>query len=73
MHTDDEQQTLSGTAMAAAHITGLGAYLAGLEGSPGAEALCKRIQELATKDVLTGVPGGTVNLLAFNGNPSGRA
>ena len=57
--------------MAAAHITGLGAYLAGLEGFPGSEALCKRIQELATKNVLTGVPSGTVNLLAFNGNPSG--
>lgn len=57
--------------MAAAHITGLGAYLAGLEGFPGAEALCKRIQELATRDVLTSVPGGTVNLLAFNGNPWG--
>ncbi|KAJ6785569.1 hypothetical protein PWT90_10664 [Aphanocladium album] len=32
-------QTLSGTSMAAAHITGLGAYLAGLGGFPGAEAL----------------------------------
>ncbi|OAA78934.1 subtilisin-like protease Pr1B [Akanthomyces lecanii RCEF 1005] len=66
-----DTQTLSGTAMAAAHITGLGAYLAGLEGFPGSEALCKRIQELATKNILTGVPSGTVNLLAFNGNPLG--
>ncbi|KAM3548604.1 hypothetical protein ARSEF4850_009320 [Beauveria asiatica] len=64
-------QTLSGTSMAAAHITGLGAYIAGLEGFPGSEALCKRIQQLATSDVLTGIPVGTVNLLAFNGNPSG--
>ncbi|OAA35112.1 Peptidase S8, subtilisin-related protein [Beauveria brongniartii RCEF 3172] len=64
-------QTLSGTSMAAAHITGLGAYIAGLEGLPGSEALCKRIQQLATSGVLTGVPVGTVNLLAFNGNPSG--
>ncbi|TQV98192.1 subtilisin-like protease Pr1B [Cordyceps javanica] len=66
-----KKKTLSGTSMAAAHITGLGAYLAGLEGFPGSEALCKRIQELATRNVLTGVPSGTPNLLAFNGNPTG--
>ncbi|OAA70236.1 subtilisin-like protease Pr1B [Cordyceps fumosorosea ARSEF 2679] len=67
-------QTLSGTAMAAAHITGLAAYVAALEGFPGAEELCKRIQALATKDVLTNIPNapaGTPNLLAFNGNPWG--
>lgn len=65
------QNTLSGSSMSAAHITGLGAYIAGLEGFPGAEKLCKRLQELATRDVLTNVPSGTPNLLAFNGNPSG--
>lgn len=57
--------------MSAAHITGLGAYIAALEGFPGGEKLCKRLQELATKGVLTNVPSGTLNLLAFNGNPSG--
>ncbi|KID72136.1 Cuticle-degrading protease [Metarhizium brunneum] len=63
--------TLSGSSMSAAHITGLGAYIAALEGFPGGEKLCKRLQELATKGVLTNVPSGTLNLLAFNGNPSG--
>jgi hypothetical protein len=57
--------------MASPHIAGLGAYLAGLEGFPGPEALCERIRELATPDVLAGIPSGTANLLAFNGNPSG--
>jgi len=57
--------------MATPHIVGLGAYLAGLEGFPGAQALCERIRTLSTKNVLTGIPSGTVNYLAFNGNPSG--
>ncbi|KAK7747782.1 hypothetical protein SLS62_008818 [Diatrype stigma] len=66
-----ETNTISGTSMATPHITGLGAYLAGLEGFPGAEELCARIAELATSGALSGIPSGTVNLLAFNGNPSG--
>lgn len=57
--------------MATPHITGLAAYLAGLEGFPGAQELCARIAELATADALSGIPSGTVNLIAFNGNPSG--
>lgn len=57
--------------MATPHITGLGAYLASLEGITGPAALCSRIQVLATKDVLTDIPAGTVNYLAFNGNPQG--
>jgi subtilisin family serine protease len=64
-------KSISGTSMATPHITGLGAYLAGLEGFNSPAALCSRIQELATKDVLTDIPDGTVNYLAFNGNPQG--
>jgi subtilisin family serine protease len=60
--------TISGTSMAAPHITGLGAYLLALEGS-GTEGLCERIIELAVKDTLTGLPSGTANQLAFNGAP----
>ncbi|KAF5128563.1 Cuticle-degrading protease [Metarhizium anisopliae] len=63
--------SISGTSMATPHIVGLGAYLASLEGFPGAQALCERIRSLATKDTISGVKQGTVNLLAFNGNPSG--
>ncbi|UNI22218.1 hypothetical protein JDV02_008127 [Purpureocillium takamizusanense] len=64
-------KVLSGTSMATPHIVGLAAYLAALEGKLGGDALCSRIKELGTKDALQGIPAGTVNLLAFNGNPSG--
>ena len=57
--------------MATPHVVGLGAYLASLEGFSSPDALCNRIKELATKNALSGIPSGTVNLLAFNGNPRG--
>ena len=57
--------------MAAAYVSGLGAYLLALEGPRDGVALCERIKELATKDVLTSIPAGTANRLIFNGNPSG--
>lgn len=63
--------SISGTSMASPHIAGLAAYLAGLEGYPGAQAACNRIIALATTGVITGLPSGTPNRLAFNGNPSG--
>ncbi|KJZ76728.1 Cuticle-degrading protease [Hirsutella minnesotensis 3608] len=59
--------TISGTSMASPHIAGLAAYLYGLEGRSEPQALCSRIQSLATRDVLTGIPSGTANLLAYNG------
>ncbi|RYO88786.1 hypothetical protein DL763_005866 [Monosporascus cannonballus] len=62
---------LSGTSQAAAYLSGLGAYLLALEGPRGGAALCERIKELSTKNVLLNVPAGTGNRLAFNGNPSG--
>ncbi|ATY58476.1 ase T precursor [Cordyceps militaris] len=62
--------TMSGTSMAAPHIAGLAAYIGGLEGLTGG-SICNRLVQLATRGTLAGIPGGTVNLLAFNGNPSG--
>lgn len=59
---------LSGTSMATPHIAGLAAYLLALEGKKSPAALSTRILGLAQKDKITNVPGGTVNLLAFNGN-----
>jgi subtilisin family serine protease len=63
--------TISGTSMATPHVAGLGAYLLGLEGKMTPAALGSRIVALANKNKITGVPSGTVNALAFNGNPSG--
>ena len=57
--------------MASPHVAGLGAYLLGLEGKVTPAALGSRIQTLANKSKISGIPSGTVNYLAFNGNPSG--
>lgn len=56
--------------MASPHIAGLGAYLLGLLGAEAPKDLCTYIQETAQSGVLKDVDQDTVNLLAFNGNPS---
>lgn len=63
--------TKSGTSMAAPHVAGLAAYLAALEGWRNPGQMCQRIRQLSSQGVIGGMPGGTDNLLAFNGNPSG--
>jgi len=65
------QNSISGTSMAAPHVAGLAAYLLGLEGKKSPAALSTRIQSLSTKNAVSGLPSGTKNYLAFNGNPSG--
>jgi len=65
--SDTDTNTISGTSMATPHITGLGAYLLALEGARDPKALCARIQELSTKNALSGVLL-TKNYLAYNGN-----
>jgi len=62
-----EQNTLSGTSLASAHIAGLGAYLLRLLGPMSGSGLCDYMRQIATQGVLTGVPPGTSNLLAYNG------
>ncbi|KAM3503602.1 hypothetical protein MY10362_004099 [Beauveria mimosiformis] len=66
----DRTRIMSGTSMATPHVVGLAAYISALEGGAASE-LCSRLQALATPDLITGLPGLTTNLLAFNGNPSG--
>ncbi|KAL6800757.1 subtilisin-like protein [Trichoderma sp. SZMC 28013] len=66
-----QTNTISGTSMATPHIVGLGAYLLALEGPRDPQALCARIQALSGRSLLSGVPSGTINAVAFNGNPSG--
>ncbi|KAF2130371.1 oryzin precursor [Dothidotthia symphoricarpi CBS 119687] len=63
--------TISGTSMASPHIAGLGAYILGLEGKKTPAALSARLTALSQKNKITGLPSGTKNYLAFNGNPSG--
>lgn len=65
---DGKTNTISGTSMATPHITGLGAYLLGLEGSQTPAALCNRIKTLSGKNYISSVPSGTVNYIAYNGN-----
>ncbi|EMR71788.1 putative subtilisin-like protease pr1a protein [Eutypa lata UCREL1] len=67
--SNQETTTASGTSAASPHIAGLAAYLMTLEGNPGGEALCERIKELSTTDILQNIPDGTGNRLAFNGSP----
>ncbi|KAL2169525.1 hypothetical protein VTG60DRAFT_5918 [Thermothelomyces hinnuleus] len=61
--------TISGTSMASPHIAGLGAYLLALEGSKTPAELCNYIKSTGNA-AITGVPSGTTNRIAFNGNPS---
>ncbi|CBX91628.1 similar to subtilisin-like serine protease PR1A [Plenodomus lingam JN3] len=62
--------SISGTSMASPHVAGLAAYLLGFEGKKTPAALSSRITELSLRNKITGVPSGTKNYLAFNGNPS---
>lgn len=59
--------TIDGTSMAAPHVAGLAAYYLTLLGPKTPEALCEYIKETATLGVLSDIPSGTINALAFNG------
>ncbi|KAI9901667.1 hypothetical protein N3K66_003484 [Trichothecium roseum] len=59
----------SGTSGSSPIVAGIGAYLLALEGNIAADQLCDRIKELSKADVLSNVPEGTPNRLAFNGAP----
>jgi cerevisin len=67
--------TISGTSMASPHICGLLSYFLSLAPSSDSDytvpitpaKLKKRMVKIATPDILTQIPSGTVNLLAWNG------
>ncbi|PBK68565.1 peptidase 1 [Armillaria solidipes] len=58
---------ISGTSMATPHISGLVAYLIGLNGNQSPAAISSLIKSLGISGVLSNIPSGTVNLLANNG------
>lgn len=64
------KSTISGTSMATPHITGLALYLIALEGLKTPATVTARIKALAKSGVISGVPSGTTNLFAYNGNGS---
>jgi cerevisin len=67
--------TISGTSMASPHICGLLSYFLSLAPTSDSDytvpitpaKLKKRMIKIATPDLLTQIPSGTVNLLAWNG------
>ncbi|KAB5578719.1 peptidase S8/S53 domain-containing protein [Coniochaeta sp. 2T2.1] len=67
---ENDTNTISGTSMASPHITGLGAYLLALLGKKAPQELCTYIADTATKGVISGLNGRSINALAFNGNPA---
>lgn len=55
--------------MASPHVAGLGAYLLSLLGPKTPAELCQHIKDTATLGTITSLPDGTINAIAFNGNP----
>lgn len=53
--------------MASPHVAGLGAYFLALNGAMTPAALCTYIKTNANSGIISGVPSGTSNLLAYNG------
>lgn len=69
--SDTAERATTGTSMASPAVAGLVSYLRALEGPSTAADVKARVYELATPGVVTDTLG-SVNLLAFNGNPSAR-
>jgi len=64
--SDTDTNNISGTSMATPHIAGLIAYFIGLDGNISPATMSTKIQTLSLKGVISGIPAGTVNLLAQN-------
>jgi subtilisin family serine protease len=62
------QNILSGTSMATPHVSGLAAYILGLEGKRTPAKLAARLTQISTKNAILSLPSNTTNNLAFNNN-----
>jgi hypothetical protein len=52
--------------MATPHIAGLAAYFIILQGPKAPQELCSYIADVSSKGIISGMPAGTPNLLAYN-------
>ncbi|KAI2638509.1 subtilase [Xylaria nigripes] len=59
---------ISGTSMAAPHVTGVALYLMAFEGLTTPASITARIKALATAGEISGLRGNTANLIIYNGN-----
>jgi subtilisin family serine protease len=55
--------------MATPHVSGLAAYILGLEGKRTPAQLGNRLATLSLKNIILSLLPGTINNLAFNGSP----
>ncbi|QRW06000.1 Serine protease [Ceratobasidium sp. AG-Ba] len=60
-------QSITGTRAAAAHVTGLVAYLLAAEGPRSPADMRLRVKQLAINGILSNIPIGTRNSMAWNG------
>lgn len=67
---DDQGAVLSGTSMATPHIAGLSALIMGQTGKLTPAALQTQIKSIALNGLISGIPRGTTNTLAFNDGAS---
>lgn len=69
----DKTRMISGTSMATPQVAGLAAYLLSKDTSMTPAALVEKIKSLATQNVITGAPSGTITALVFNGGSGDSA